>query len=131
MKTSQVMLCAFAAVSLAGVLMLYALPWPGNTLKEINVTSVGFGPYHIGAGKAELLADASLEFNADKPNCHGWVRPASLSEGQRGCLLTATAWEAGAAGTEALCPTHSDPHTTLIFANDRLAKVNVRCTRPE
>ncbi|WP_217349787.1 hypothetical protein [Polaromonas sp. A23] len=91
------------------------------------------GAFGIGAKKAQILELSSLQVLASLPKvCStGWVHGSAVSEEHRTCLLAANEWAASEAQSEALCPQHSDPHTTLSFANDHLAKVSLRCTQPK
>jgi len=131
MKSAAVITTAAMALVLgAGFLFLYAQPWPGSTLKEVDITESGVGAYRIGTSKSELLANNWLEFSTHKPSCSGWAS-APWTAAQRECLLGAGVWMASDAGSEVVCPPHSDSSTTLHFSDDSLTKIHVHCSQPE
>ncbi len=108
-------------------------PWPGDVVRSAEFTSGAAGSYRIGDTKEALLASHVME--AIMPNVNacstGWVYLSSMTEPQRQCLLSSESWEVDDSNVAGLCPQHSDTWGTLSFEAGKLAKVSIRCTRPE
>jgi hypothetical protein len=125
-------LAGFSVLAIAAY-SVYALSRVGETLKEIVVIEGAIGGLEIGASKEELFSKNDAEFNAHskQPPCStGWVAPAAASPAQLTCLSATDQWGASSATLRQTCPLHSDKHADLFFAENRLAKVRVWCTRP-
>jgi len=111
----------------------YALSHVGETLGDFAITQGKAGEFTIGAEKKVLLSQRGVQFFAAQPTtCStGWVSPATANAKQTACLLRSNQWAASSIGTSAMCPRNTDVNTTLFFASNHLAKINVHCTRPE
>ena len=116
------------------VFLCYAFfiaPWPGDTVSIRTVTSGAVGKYRIGSTREELIQDnANYAFlPLPKPTeCpQNWIHVNHMTPTQRACLMKAEEWEAGSPGAD-VCNEKEDLHVTLYFSQERLNRINIRCT---
>lgn len=125
---------ALASLSIVALSLCLHFYGPGAIVKEAQITSGNGGVFLIGETKESLLSRLPDQTYAPEPkleNCRGgWIKVKQISATEKRCLLAADIWEVGD-GIESLCPERTDFFATLSFINNHVAKISVRCTRPE
>ena len=128
-------LTTLATLAAALVLFVwYALHDIGQPVKIVSVTSGWSGTYLVGESKESLMArtaDQSYSPAPKQSQCPAnWIRVSVATAIQRECLLRSHEWAVEDALDE-LCPPKTDIFTTLLFSNNKVARIETRCTRPE
>ena len=127
-------LTTVAALAAAFVFFVwYALHDIGQPVKIVTVTSGWAGTYLVGESKESLLARAADQSYSPAPKpsqCQAnWIKVSVATAIQRECLLRSNEWQVEDVLDE-LCPPKTDFFTTLFFSNNKVARIETRCTRP-
>ena len=134
-KLLSVSLATVATATLAGGIAIgYALYTYNEPVKVLEISSGQAGGFLIGETKESILSRLPYESFSPQPKpaeCPvNWIEIKGMSSVQMNCLLKVNVWEVGS-GIKELCPEKTDFFATLLFSNNKIEKVKIRCTRPE
>lgn len=134
-KLRSISLATIAIATVAGGIAAgYLLYTYNEPIKVFEISSGRAGGFLIGETKESILSRLSNESFSPKPKtaecAANWIEIEGMSSVQMNCLLKANEWEVGS-GIKELCPEKTDFFATLIFSNNKIEKIKIRCTHPE
>ncbi len=104
--------------------------WPGETTSVTIIDTGGLEPYNIGDSKVDILSKEMQTSFSPQPKPHecpkNWINVKTMISRERSCLLSTNQWEASI--NRKLCADNEDPHVTMYFSNNKLSRINIRCT---
>jgi hypothetical protein len=127
-RSGQPVTLIFASCLLFFVIIF---PFPGDVVKTVEITKGNVGDFIIGDSKIAALSRITSGALLPMNECRsGWIDVAHINLSQKECLLRSDEWQVEQWGTE-VCPEYTDWHTKVIFTNNKLSKIEIRCFRPK